>query len=532
MMHIARWKVGLVLGALLLGLLFSLPNVLPERARASLPGFVPSKAMNLGLDLQGGSHLLLEVDTEALKRERINDLLEDVRRALREDRVVFTGLSKQGQGVTVRIERPEQMAVATAALNSINAIDPQTGQREMVVSSGADQRLTIAYAPEALDREAAKAVDQSIEIIRRRVDALGTREPTIVRQGENRIVVQVPGESDPQRLKNVIGQTAKLTFQMVDDSVTGEEVAAGRIPPGAEVLPSDDGISPATVVKTRVLVSGEMLLDARAATDPTTNQPVVTFRFDSQGARNFGRATTQNVGKRFAIVLDGRVISAPVINEPILGGSGQIQGNFTIATASDLAVLLRAGALPAPLTVEEERSVGAELGADAVEAGKIATMLAFLLVVGFMVIAYGWLFGGIAVLAMLLNGLLVVGAMSMIQATLTLPGVAGLILTLAMAVDANVLIYERMRDEQRAGRSPIASADAGFSRAIVTILDANITTLAAAAILFYFGSGPVRGFAWTLSIGVITSVFTAVMVTQVLTAWWLRLAKPKKLPIA
>ena len=319
------------------------------------------------------------------------------------------------------------------------------------------------------------------------------------------------------------------TFQMVDDSVSLQDAAAGRIPPGSELLPSEEPSEPVQLVKRRAVVSGEMLTDARLAFDET-GQPVVSFRFNGQGARRFGDATADNTGKRFAIVLDGKIISAPRINEPIRGGSGQISGNFTEARANELAVLLRAGALPAPLKVEEQRTVGAELGADAVQAGQFSTFLGASLILTFIVLAYG-LFGGFAAAALVVNGLLIVALMSVTQATLTLPGIAGLILTLAVAVDANVLIYERMRDEVRAGRTPIAAADAGYSKAMTTIIDANVTTILAALIMFQFGSGPVRGFAWTLSIGVITSVFTSVLITQVLIAWWFRVARPKKLPI-
>jgi preprotein translocase subunit SecD len=400
----------------------------------------------------------------------------------------------------------------------------------MTVAQAPDQRLVLTLAEAGLRAAEEQAVGQSIEIIRRRVDEGGTKEINPVRQGATRIVVTAPGESDPERLKRLIGQTAKLTFHLVDDSVSPEEAAAGRIPPGSMLAPgSTPGVAP-EVVRRRVEVSGENLTGADMRFDQ--NKPVVSLRFDSQGARRFGSLTTRNVGKRFAILLDNEVISAPIINEPIPGGSGQIQGNFTQESATELAVLLRAGALPAPLTVEEQRTVGAELGQDAIDAGRVSTVVAFVSVLIFMVFAYGFLFGGISVVALLINGLLIIGAMSVTGAALTLPGIAGLILTLAVAVDANVLIYERMREEVRAGRVPIVAMDAGFSRAMVTILDANITTLVAALIMFGFGSGPVKGFAWTLTIGVFTSVFTAVMVTQVGLAWWFKAARPKRLPIA
>jgi len=347
-----------------------------------------------------------------------------------------------------------------------------------------------------------------------------------------RIVLQAPGDNDPEALRRVIGQTAKLTFQMVDETVSPEQAQASGPPPGSVVLPQPNRPSePFVVVKRRVLVSGEDLSAAYLDYNQQ-NQPAVGFRFNSNGARRFGDATARNVGKRFAVVLDGKVISAPVINQAIPGGQGIIEGGFTVESATELANLLEGGALPAPLKVEEQRTVGAELGQDAIDQGTVSLIVALICVLVFMVLSYGFTFGGISVLALLLNGLMIIAAMTMIGASLSLPGIAGLILTLAVAVDANVLIYERMRDEARAGRPPIVAMDAGFSRAMETILDANLTTLLAAAIMFFFGAGPVRGFAWTLAIGVFTSVFTAVLVTQVLLALWFRTFRPKKLPIA
>ena len=530
MLNLARWKVIACTAALLFGLVFTLPNVLPKSVMDQMPAWAPHQKLNLGLDLQGGSYLLLEVDTDALKRERLANLLEDVRGTLRTEQIVFTGLGQVNGMVAVRVTDPTQVEAARKALSSLGQpLAGAPGGRDMTLQVLGDQTIELSLVQEALNAEGAKAVEQSIEIIRRRIDALGTREPTIIRQGTNRIVVQAPGESDPERLKNVIGQTAKLTFQMVDDSVPLQEAAAGRIPPGSELLPSEEPSEPVQLVKRRAVVSGEMLTDARLSFDQA-GQPVVSFRFNGQGARRFGDATADNTGKRFAIVLDGKIISAPRINEPIRGGSGQISGNFPESSANELAVLLRAGALPAPLKVEEQRTVGAELGADAVQAGQFSTLLGTTLIFTFIILAYG-LFGGFAAAALVVNGLLIVALMSVTQATLTLPGIAGLILTLAVAVDANVLIYERMRDEVRAGRTPIAAAEAGYSKAMTTIIDANVTTILAALIMFQFGSGPVRGFAWTLSIGVITSVFTSVLITQVLIAWWFRVVRPKKLPI-
>ena len=531
MLTLSRWKIILVVLSVVFGLLFSLPNVLPQSVRDGLPGFLPKQTLNLGLDLQGGSYLLLEVDTDALRAERLTNMVEDVRTTLREEQITFADLGQVDGGVNVRIVDPGQVDQAARLLrNTIGtALQGVGGGRDTNVQvSGQTLRLT--FVAEALEAEAKRAVDQSIEIIRRRIDELGTREPTIQRQGSNRIVVAAAGESDPERLKAVLGRTAKLTFHLVDESADLGAALAGRVPPG-KMLMQGEGGQPPLVVDRRALVTGEMLTDAQPGFDQMRNEPVVNFRFNGLGTRRFGDATIRNVGKRFAIVLDNQYISAPVINEPITGGSGQISGSFTVSSANDLALVLRAGALPTRLNVEEQRTVGAELGADAVAAGQTSAIGSFVLVLAFMVLAYGFLFGGVSIVALLVNGLLIVAAMSLTQATLTLPGIAGLILTLAVAVDANVLIYERMRDEIRAGRSVIAAMDAGFGRAMLTILDANITNLGAAVIMFGLGAGPVKGFAWTLSIGVFTSVFTAVLITQVLLALWLKMSRPKALPI-
>ncbi len=534
MLTLSRWKIIATVLAVLFGALFSLPNILPKNIREAMPAFLPHSTLNLGLDLQGGSSLLLEVDTKALRAEKLTNLIEDARKTLRDEEIAFTDLASVGGEVSARITDPRQVNDAVNVLRKAvgQALPGAPGGRDVVVSTADDQRIRMAFVQEALNAEANMAVQQSIEIIRRRIDELGTREPTIIRQGLNRIVVQAPGESDPQRLRNVIGKTAKLTFQMMDESVQTAEAVAGRIPPGSQLYPSEDQYAGQYLLRRRVLVDGGMLTDAQMRFDQQSGQPVVTFRFNGQGARRFGDATSLNIGKRFAIVLDGKVISAPVIQSAITGGSGQITGHFTEQSANDLAVLLRAGALPAPLDVVEQRTVGAELGADAVRAGQISTAVGFFAILTFMLLAYGLLFGGIAVVALLVNGMLIIGSMSLFQGTLTLPGIAGLILTLAVAVDANVLIYERMRDEIRAGRGIVTAMDAGFSRAMVTIIDANVTTLLAAMIMMQFGSGPVKGFALTLFIGVITSVFTAVLITQVLLAWWFRVTRPKTLPIS
>jgi preprotein translocase subunit SecD len=530
MIQISRWKVTLVALSLVIGVLLAFPNVLSPAQREALPGWLPKNALNLGLDLQGGSYLLLEVDVEAMRAKRVDNLIEDVRVAMRENRIATNQISRETGGAVVTVADPSQQTAAYTALQGLIGPAGASGQAERQVQRVGNNRVRLAFTQSTLDTMGATAVDQSIEVVRRRIDSLGTREPSITRQGAERIVVQAPGESDPAALERVIGQTAQLTFQMVDDENSVQDAVAGRVPPDSQLLMGPDGVTP-FLVKKRVLVSGENLTRAGVGADQS-GRPAIDFRFDGQGARRFGEATAANIGKPFAIILDGKVISAPTIQGAITGGSGQITGNFSISEASELVNLLNGGALPAPLTVEERRTVTAELGADAVTAGALSTLIGFVIIVVFMLLAYGFLFGGISVIGLVLNGILIVAAMSLTQATLTLPGIAGLILTFAVAVDANVLIYERMRDEARAGRSVIASMDAGFNKAMGTIIDANLTTLVAAGIMFVFGAGPVRGFAWTLTIGVFTSVFSAVLVAQVLLAYWLKYAKPKQLPIA
>lgn len=529
MIQLARWKVVALVIALVFGVLFALPNVLTPAQRNALPGFLPKNGLSLGLDLQGGSYLLLEVDVEAMKAKRIETMTEDVRQTLRENRIPLVSVQPESGGVLATV--PEgQLDLALTELRKLVQATPGAAADRTVTRVGSTQ-IRYGYTDAGLRNLGPTAVDQSIEVVRRRIDSLGTREPSITRQGTQRIVVQAPGESDPTALERVIGQTAQLTFQMVDVENQQTALQTGIIPPDSVVMQDEQGTP--YLIKKRVIVSGESLVPDR--TNVTTDQsgrPAIGFAFNGAGANRFGQATTQNIGKPFAIILDGKVISAPTINSPILGGTGIIEGNFSIASASELVNLLKGGALPAPLKVEERRTVSAELGADAVQAGALSTAIGFCIIVAFMLLAYGLLFGGISVLGLFLNGLLIIAAMSLTGASLTLPGIAGLILTFAVAVDANVLIYERMRDEARAGRSVIASMDAGFGKAMSTIVDANLTSLVAAGIMFVFGAGPVRGFAWTLTIGVFTSVFSSVLVAQVLLAYWLKVAKPKTLPIA
>ncbi len=530
MLALTRWKLFLVLSSVLFGLIFTLPNLLPPATLAGLPSWMPHQRLSLGLDLQGGSYLLYEVDTKALEQERLTNLVEDVRTRLSAGQITFSDLGVVGRTVSVRITDPTQLDRATKLLNDFLGERLMNGSRDVTIKPGPDQHLVIAFVPEAANAAARDAVTRSIEIIRKRIDSLGAKEPFITQQGADRIVVEAPGESDPERLKAVIGKTAKLTFQMVDVTAAPEDIAAGRIPPDDEVLPSDDKFLPSYVVKRRAVVTGEMLTNAQLSHDEN-NSPAVGFTFNGVGTTRFATVTSANIGKPFAIVLDKRIISAPKINSAITGGNGIITGNFTEQSAHDMALLLKSGALPAPLNVVEQHTVGAELGADAVKAGQISIVIGAALIFAFILLAYG-LFGAFAAIALVVNGLMIVGAMSLFRATLTLPGIAGLVLTLAVAVDANVLIYERMRDEVRAGRAAMPAADAGFSRALTTIIDANVTTVVAAVIMFNLGAGPVKGFALTLLIGVLTSVFTAVLITQVLIGWWFRAFRPKTLPIA
>ena len=529
MLQLSRWKVALVALATLFGLVFTIPNLLPAPAFKALPGFLQQR-LNLGLDLQGGSYLLLEVDLKALKAEQLNATVEESRRVLGEAGVAFSGLGVQDSVVRLRVTDPARLDTAQQKLADAAPQLQGASGREYAVERAPDQTLVLRPAARYDQLSASRAVDQSIEVIRRRVDQLGTREPTIIKQGLDRIVVEAPGESDPQRLRDVIGKTAKLSFQMVDDAAPPVTPGLTAIAPAGDVIMKSASGPEVLTLKKRVVVSGEDLVTA-SQTFGQNNDPQVFFRFNGRGARRFADATAQNIGKRFAIVLDNQWISAPVINTAITGGSGVIEGgNFTQESANELALLLRSGALPTPLHVEEQRTVSAELGADAVRTGAISLGVGALAIIVFIVLAYG-LFGLFAAAALIVNVLLLVAILTVTQATLTLPGVAGLILTLAVAVDANVLIYERMRDEERAGRTPLLAADSGFRRALVSIFDANVTTLISAAIMFQFGTGPVRGFALTLSEGVLTSLFTAILITQVLIGWWFRSAKPRTLPI-
>ena len=449
----------------------------------------------------------------------------------------FSGIQVRDGGIEVRITDPADIDAARDALGDLAA--PVTsgalgGQVQSIeIDEIGNQILRLTYTDVAINERQSQVVQQSIEVIRNRIDELGTRSPTIQRQGRDRIVVQVPGEDDPGRLQSLLQTTAKLTFRMVNSSVSETELLRGRVPPGTEILyeePDMEGQSPRPwAVEKRIMVDGADLTDAQPGFDEYS-RPAVNFSFNARGGKMFGDATRRNVGKPFALVLDNEVISAPVIQQPILGGSGQITGDFSVQEANDLAVLLRAGALPAPITVLEERTVGPDLGADSIAAGKAAAVIGLLIVIVFIAVAYG-VFGIAADIALIVNLILIAGVLSLLQATLTLPGIAGIVLTIGMAVDANVLVFERIREEVRDGKGPIAAIENGYSRAMSTILDANITTLIAALLLFNFGSGPVKGFAVTLAIGIVTSVFTAVMVTRLIVSSWVRRMRPAVLKI-
>ena len=535
MLYFSRWKTVSIIAVCVLGVLFALPNFFSQRQLDTIAGwgFLPTQQINLGLDLRGGSYLLIEVDVETLKKERLENLKDDIRATLRKERIGYRNLNIVDDTVGVRINQDEDVAKAEKLISDlVTPVGTILGGLQQEYTVATNQRsISVEMTEATLTKLSREAVTQSIEIIRRRIDELGTTEPIIQQQGDKRIIVQAPGVDDPEELKRIIGTTAKLSFHLLDNSVSIQEALNGRVPPGAMVLPGleDDPGGP-YLLKKRAVVGGEDLVTASGEFNQQNSEWVVSFRFNTSGAKKFGDITLQNVGRPFAIVLDEKVISAPVIREPILGGSGQISGNFTVESANELAILLSAGALPAPLEFVQESSVGALLGADSVAKGELAAVIGFAGVIVFIFISYG-LFGVFANAALIINVVLIAAALSFLQATLTLPGIAGIVLTIGMAVDANVLIFERIREEFAAGKTPINAIDAGYSRALSTILDANITTLIAAVLLFSFGSGPIRGFSVTLGIGIVTSVFTAFVVTRLMIATWVRARRPSLLPI-
>lgn len=528
MLYFARWKVATILGVILLGVLLTLPNIVP---RSVIPSWLPARQIALGLDLRGGSYLLLEVDLSAVVRERLESLADGVRTRLRAANIGYLNLQADpaNEQLSLRVRDPGQTQAALAALRELANPVPTGGGAtapDLEITAAPDGIITAKLSEPALRARATGAVEQSLEIVRRRIDETGVSEALIARQGQSRILVQLPGVEDPNRIKELLGRTARMTFRLLDETANPQ---AAVPPPGVEFL---EGETPGQryPVRRRIEVDGANLSDARTGQDSRTGQWVVNFSFDSIGTRRFAEITRQNVGRPFAVVLDNKVITAPVIREPITGGQGQISGNFTAASANDLAVLLRAGALPAPLTVVEERTVGPELGADAIRAGLLSLAVGAIFVLGYMGLAYG-LFGWFANLALVVNILLLMAALSVMGATLTLPGIAGIVLTLGTAVDANILINERIREEVRAGRPPISALEAGFTKASGTIMDSNLTNLIAMACLYVLGSGPVRGFAVTVAIGTIASMWSATVLVRLMVAAWYRSRRPKALPV-
>jgi preprotein translocase subunit SecD len=533
MLYFSPGKAAAILLTALFVCLCAIPNFIPDSVIKTWPAWAQRRIV-LGLDLQGGSNILLEVDTNEVRKDKVQALLDDTRRVLRDAKLGYTGLVARGNSVEVHIREGSDPQLALSKLRELS--QPLggiiSGQRSVDVTDAGGGLIRLTVTDAAMTERIRQTVDQSIQKIETRVNELGTVEPSIQRQGADRILVQIPGVDDPQHFLDVIGKTAKLTFHLVDTSVNPEQALKGQIPPDDEVLygTEKEGKHP-YVIEKRVMVSGEDLTDAEPSFDSQrTGEPIVTFTFNTRGALRFAQTTSENVGRPFAIVLDNEVVSAPVIQTPITGGRGQISGNFTVQQTVDLAIVLRTGALPARLTVVEQRTVGAGLGQDSIERGKVAAFAGAVLVVVFMLATYG-LFGVFANVAVMINVAMIFGVLSLLSATLTLPGICGVVLTVGIAVDSNVLIYERIREEIRGGRSAISAIDAGFTRALATILDSNITTFIAAAVLFCIGTGPVRGFAVTLGVGIITSLFTAFTLTRLIVAWWVRKVRPQRVPI-
>jgi preprotein translocase subunit SecD len=528
MLDFPRWKVWGITLLMVLGVALAIPSLFPESQTAKWPGWVPSARINLGLDLAGGTHLLLEADTRQVAKLRLETMEEAIRYGMRRasPRIDIGDISTAGGRLTFMVRNPAQVDAAVEFAR--NQTQPaKLGTRDWDVNVIDQNRIVMIPTQSGIDAALDSAMNTAREVVYNRVDPDGTKEVTVIRQGDERILVQVPGLQDPEGLKKLLGKTARLEFKLVDLTADPQQVAQGRAPVGSQVLPMADGGRIA--VRRRAIVNGDQLIDARQSFDEN-NQPVVSITFDGRGGKAFGKVTQDNVGKPFAIVLDNVVLSAPSIIEPILGGQAKITGSYTVQTANDLAVQLRSGNLPVDLKVVEERTIGPELGKDSIEKGAKASVAATLAVILFMLVTYGR-FGVYATIALILNALLILGIMAMFNATLTLPGIAGFVLTIGAAVDANVLINERIREEQRRGRRVLDAIEHGYREASTAIFDANITNVIAAVLMFYFGSGPIRGFAVVLMIGIVTSVFTAVNVTRMLVALWARKARPRELHI-
>lgn len=530
MLEFPRWKVWLVSLVVALGVFMSIPSLIAGTPYAGYwPKGLSHYKISLGLDLAGGSHLLLEADAADAQKQRIQAMEDSVATELRHDPKIGIGdISMAGGRLSFLVRDPAQVDAAVDRMRKLTQPVGLTGQRDWDVAVIDSTRIVLTPTPDGTARALKDAMGVARDVVRRRIDPGGTKEITVLTEGGNRILVEVPGIEDPEALKKLIGQTARLEFKLVDLSADAQEVAQGRAPPGSQVLPMAEG-GGSIAVKRRVMVSGDQLTDARQGFDQD-GRPDIEIKFNTTGARRFGRVTQENVGKPFAIILDDKVLSSPNINEPILGGSAQIMGNFTVQSAHDLSVSLASGKLPVKLNVIEERTISAELGQDSIHKGVIASLVGTLGVVIFMLVTYGR-FGVYANIALVVNAFLILAVMALFNATLTLPGIAGFILTIGAAVDANVLINERIREEIRRGRRILDAVETGYREAMRAIFDANVTHVISAAIMAYFGSGPVRGFAVVLMIGVVSSVFTAVYFTRMLVALWLKRARPKALHI-
>ncbi|HET6940711.1 MAG TPA: protein translocase subunit SecD [Sphingomicrobium sp.] len=529
MLDFPRWKVWSISLVILLGIIFAIPSMLPPDLKARYPTWLPSATINLGLDLAGGSQLLLEADQVDAAKQRLQAMEDQVTTELRRDpRVEIGDISTAGGRLSFLVRDPTQVDTAVERLRAITQPVALTGGRDWDVQVMDSTRIVMTPTQGGSQRAMRDAMTVARDVVRRRIDPQGTKEITVINQGTDRILVEVPGVEDPEALKHLIGQTARLEFKLVDLTADQNQVQQGHAPAGSQVLPMAEG-GGFIAVKRRVMVSGDQLVDAKQSFDQD-GRAVVSIRFNTAGSRRFGRVTQENVNKPFAIILDDKVLSAPNINEPILGGQAQISGNFTVETANELAVSLASGKLPVKLNVIEERTIGPELGKDSIQKGIIASIVATLAVILFMLITYGR-FGIYTTYGLIVNALLILGIMAVFNASLTLPGIAGFVLTIGAAVDANVLINERIREEQRRGRKTLDAIETGYKEASTAIFDANITNVIAAVLMWYFGSGPIRGFAVVLMIGIVTSVFTAVNFTRMLVALWVRRKRPRVLYI-
>jgi preprotein translocase subunit SecD len=529
MLDFPRWKVWGVSLLVLLGIALAIPSMLPDRIVSQIPGFLPREQVNLGLDLAGGSYLLLEADTSDVARQRLDIMEESIRVEMRRasPRIEIGDISTQGGRISFMVRDPSRVDAAVEIVRTLTQPAGLTGQRDWNVNVMDSTRIVVTPTQAGIANALDSAMATAREVVYNRIDPEGTKEVTVIRSGAERILVEVPGLEDPEALKALLGKTARLEFKLVDLNADPNEVAQGRAPPGSQVLPMAGGGEIA--VLRRAMVTGDQLIDANQTFDPTTNEPAVAIRFDNAGSRRFARVTQDNVGKPFAIILDNVVLSAPNINEPILGGTAQISGSFTVESANELAVQLRSGKLPVELTVVEERTIGPDLGADSIRLGIIAGIVGTTAILVFMFLTYGR-FGFYADIALVLNVIIILGIMALFNSSLTLPGIAGFVLTIGAAVDANVIINERIREEQRRGRRIMDAVEHGYNEARTAIFDANITNVIAGLLLYYFGSGPVKGFAVVMMIGIATSVFTAVTVTRMFVSLWLR-QRPKELRI-